>query len=339
MIGVAYSNAPHYSELTKDGGLTWKQTGAGKLEETVEDSFTLLPNGKVLTVDLSIPANSELYDPSSGTWGPGGNTVVDFSANNQCYEIGPSVLRYDGTVLQVGANTHNAVYDSKTGVWSAAPDTPGLAATDGPGAILPNGNVLVTLAPYNAAGGYCYQAPNQYFEWDGTNFNPVPSPPDGGGPSFVYYMLVLPTGEIMQTDSGGGVSFYTTSGTYKPAWAPTITSLSDTHLHPGDLSRKVSGTQFNGFTQGSAFGDDFQNATNYPLVRITNNASGHVFYARTHNHSSMGIATGAEIVSTLFDVPCSTELGASKLVVVTNGIPSNSENVDVVLPNKAACQQ
>ena len=43
--------------------------------------------------------------------------------------------------------------------------------------------------------------------------------------------------------------------------------------------------------------------TNYPLVRITNNNTGHVFYARTHDHSSMGVATGNMAVSTNFDVP------------------------------------
>ena len=70
-------------------------------------------------------------------------------------------------------------------------------------------------------------------------------------------------------------------------------------------------------------GDDEAAATNYPLVRITNHATGHVFYARTHDHSSMGVATGDQIVSTHFDVPAGLERGASDLVVVANGIASN----------------
>ena len=40
-------------------------------------------------------------------------------------------------------------------------------------------------------------------------------------------------------------------------------------------------------------GDELNAATNYPLVRITNMASGHVAYARTHDHSTMGVATGS----------------------------------------------
>jgi hypothetical protein len=67
---------------------------------------------------------------------------------------------------------------------------------------------------------------------------------------------------------------------------------------------------------------------NYPLVRITN-ATGHVFYPATHGHSTMGVATGAKIVSTKFDVPSGIETGASKLVVIANGIPSASVEVTV----------
>jgi hypothetical protein len=69
--------------------------------------------------------------------------------------------------------------------------------------------------------------------------------------------------------------------------------------------------------------------SSYPLVRITNTASGHVFYARTHNHSTMGVATGTKVVSTNFDVPSGMETGASTLVVVANGIPSAPVDVTV----------
>jgi len=85
----------------------------------------------------------------------------------------------------------------------------------------------------------------------------------------------------------------------------------------------ISGTQFNGLSQGATYGDDAQEATNYPLVRIKNHASGHVQYARTHDHSTMGVATGAAAVSTKFDAPSTLESGPADLVVVANGIPSN----------------
>jgi hypothetical protein len=91
----------------------------------------------------------------------------------------------------------------------------------------------------------------------------------------------------------------------------------------------VSGTQFNGLSQAAAVGDELNAATNYPLVRITNLASGHVVYARTHDHSSMGVATGSTVVSTLFNVPAAAETGPSSLVVVANGIPSVPVSVTV----------
>ena len=92
---------------------------------------------------------------------------------------------------------------------------------------------------------------------------------------------------------------------------------------------KITGTQFNGLSQAAAFGDEYQTATNYPLVRITNNGTGHVFYAKTHDHSTMGVATGTKPVFTNFDVPAGMETGASTLVVVTNGIPSLPVSITV----------
>ena len=92
---------------------------------------------------------------------------------------------------------------------------------------------------------------------------------------------------------------------------------------------KIYGTQFNGLSQAASFGDEYQTATNYPLVRITNNSTGHVFYAKTHDHSTMAVATGTKVVFTNFDVPAGMETGASSLVVVANGIPSQPVNITV----------
>lgn len=75
-------------------------------------------------------------------------------------------------------------------------------------------------------------------------------------------------------------------------------------------------------TQGAAYGDDVQAATNFPLVRITNLETSHVFYSRTHDHSSMAVASDA-LVSTHFDVPATQERGLSVLEVVANGIASD----------------
>jgi hypothetical protein len=75
-------------------------------------------------------------------------------------------------------------------------------------------------------------------------------------------------------------------------------------------------------SQGAAYGDDVQAATNYPLVRITNLHTGHVFYSRTYDHSSMAVASH-DLVSTHFNVAVAQERGLSRLEVVANGIPSS----------------
>jgi len=100
-------------------------------------------------------------------------------------------------------------------------------------------------------------------------------------------------------------------------------------VSPGQANYSISGTQFNGLTQATAYRDDLQNATNYPLVRIVHTNSGHLFYCKTHNPSSMGVATGSALVSTQFDAPADIELGPSKLYVVANDIQSAPQRISV----------
>ena len=81
------------------------------------------------------------------------------------------------------------------------------------------------------------------------------------------------------------------------------------------------GNKFNGASQGAAYGDDYQAATNYPIVRITNKSTGHVFYCRTHGHSTMAVGYPGPTYTHL-DIPANMETGASYLEVVANGIAS-----------------
>ncbi|HEY6577909.1 MAG TPA: hypothetical protein VIY09_01175, partial [Rhizomicrobium sp.] len=85
----------------------------------------------------------------------------------------------------------------------------------------------------------------------------------------------------------------------------------------------------NGLSQANSFGDEFQCNTNFPLVQIINGKTGHVFFAKTHDHSTMAVATGNQTVSTHFDVPSGIETGASTLVVIANGIPSAPVSITV----------
>jgi hypothetical protein len=321
-----------------------------KFDEYDEEGWTLLPNGKVLTVDAYVacpsdqPActaagfsgsNSELWNPGTQTWSSAGSTIVQLwdsncGAGGGSFEVGPAILRPNGTVFYTGASDcspgHTAIYNSATGKWTGGPNFPNNdAANDAPAAIETNGNVIVMASPFTGT----FSAPANFYEWNGTKLNLFPAPPNAvNDASFVGHLLVLPTGQVMFTDFSTDVEILTTAGPYKSSWQPTIHSA-PASVNAGGVNYSISGTQFNGLTQGAAYGDDLQDATNYPLVRIANNATGHVFYCKTHGHSTMGVATGGTRVSTKFDVPANIELGPSELYVVANGIPSAPQSISV----------
>ena len=127
--------------------------------------------------------------------------------------------------------------------------------------------------------------------------------------------------DVRQLESNLKALGYGDMGLALPILAPVVT------ICPSTVTRgqtyHLFGRQFNGWSQAASFGDEFQTATNYPLIRIVNNSTGHVFYARTHDHSTMGVQTKNSPTFTNFDVPAGMETGASKLFVVANGIPSN----------------
>jgi hypothetical protein len=311
----------------------WTGTGSAKFDANSEEGWTLLPGGKVLTVDAYANKyqgngmNSEIYDPGTGAWTSAGSTQVqlwDSSANcggqgRASYEVGPMVLRPDGTVFATGANRcaagHTAIYNVSAGTWTAGPDFPqSLDIADGPAALLPNGDVLMMTSP----GIFGYGA--VFFEWDGSKLNQVQGPPAAPSDSSYFgHLLVLPTGQIMFTDFSNDVELYNPSGSPYLGLAPSAL-LASVALSRGS-SLVLFGNRFNGASQAGAYGDDFQDATNYPLVRITNKNTGHVFYCRTHDHNTMAVGYPGPTYTHL-DIPANMETGASNLEVVTNGIPS-----------------
>ncbi len=100
--GSECTNQTYQAQLN-ESTLTWTIIGAGngKADQNSEEGWELLPTGNVLTVDLSDLKNSELFNPSTDKWSSAGNTGVTLP-NSSCYEIGPAVLRPDGTVYAVG---------------------------------------------------------------------------------------------------------------------------------------------------------------------------------------------------------------------------------------------
>jgi hypothetical protein len=309
--------------------LSWSSVGSGKIDGFSEEGLTLLPNGDVMVVDTENGTHAERYNPVRGRWGSAGNTGVVLPSNGGMGivpELGPAVLRPDGTVFVGGATANSSVYypsASKvgTGFWIPGPTFPTGVAADAPAALLITGNVLIVTSPF-------FNVPSTFFEFDGSNFNAVPAPPNAvNDASFYGRMVELPSGQILFTDGSSDVEIYTPAGSYNSAWEPIITNVTGTITHGNTYP--IFGARFNGLSQGAMYGDDAQMASNYPLVRIRNNGTGHVFYCKTHGHSTMAVATGNRIVSTNFDVPSGIETGASTLAVVANGIPSPAVNVTV----------
>jgi len=309
--------------LLNENLMTWSTTGAGKADPNSEEGWTLLPSGKVLTVDVVGEPNSELYNPATGSWSSAGMVPVNLI---QASEVGPQVLRPDGTVFVAGASQHTAIYNTLNGHWSTGPDYPvvngqQLDVTDGPATLLTDGEVMLAASPG------VYQPPASFLVFNGTQFTVIPGPPNSpNNSSYNVRLLMLPTGQVLQTDASNDVEIYNTGVRPDHRIAPTISSVATTLTHGATFT--IAGTLFNGMSQANTYGDDAQQASNYPLVRIKNIATGHVFYARTHDHSFMGVASPA-VVSTLFDVPAGIELGASTLEVVVNGIHSKPVSVTV----------
>jgi len=310
--------------------LTWTSLPPkGKKDFDAEEGWTLLADGTFLTADVKKAPNSEIYSTVLKEWKTAGSTIVDLHSpspfgcinygpnGSLCYyppgEIGPQILRPDGTVLVTGSYTstgngagNTAIYDSLTGKWTVGPTFPnGDNAGDSFAALLPNGDVLV-----EGDSGTSYV-------FDGATLK--------AGPPIPGSLMVLPTGQVLV--GGGPTGVYNPTGTYQTSWQPAITTYPSTVTRGSTYS--ISGTQFNGLSQAASFGDEYQTATNYPLVRITNKSTQHVFYAKTHDHSTMGVATGSATVSTNFDVPAAAETGPSTLEVVANGIPSPTVAITV----------
>ena len=309
--------------LFDEGSLSWTITGSGKHDENSEEGWTLLRDAKVLTADVASEPNSELYNPVSGSWSFAGTVPVDLT---QAFEIGPQTLRPDRTVFVAGASQHTAIYDTRLKTWTAGPDFPivnsqQLDIADGPATLLTNGDVLMAASPG------VYNAPMSMLVFDGTSITVVPGPPNApNDSSYNVRLLMLPTGQVLETDGSDDVEIYTPGVLPDRSVAPTITSVATTLTH--GVTYSIAGILFNGVSQANTYGDDVQQASNYPLVRIQNAATGHVFYARTHDHSFMGVDSRAT-VTTMFDVPADIELGPSLLEVVTNGVRSKPVAVTV----------
>jgi uncharacterized repeat protein (TIGR03803 family) len=291
-----------------------------------ECSWAKLADGSIITIDPS-DQKSQRYVPSLNQWVPDADVPVNLWSFDGV-EIGAALTLPNGKAFFFGADGTNAIYTAggattNQGVWTAAAVTPGgFGLADVPAAMMNNGKILCATGT-NCGNGGCQTPPWRFYEYDytvgsGGSFTLVSNPlPPNSAPG---KMLDLPDGTVLLSYFNTQLYVYVPDGSPLVAGKPTISSITQN----ADGSYHLVGTGLNGISEGATYGDDAQMNSNYPLVRMTNGFTGNVYYARTYNWSSTGIQTGDTPITTEFALPPGLPPGKYSLVVVANGITSDS---------------
>jgi len=310
---------------------SWSPGGV-KAVRSNEETWVLLPDKTILTVQCFAPFGGEKFIISSNLWKTEGSPPVTL-VDPVMHEIGPAMLMYNGHVIYFGAANDNghgktALYappasPTGTGVWRAGPDIPKvnnqtIVCNDCPASLLPNGKVLFTAANFVNNG---WGQPILFFEYDpNTNtISQAPTPPNNNNVLFLSRLMLLPTGQVLFSAFSNNIQCYTPDGGPENAWRPTIFGI------PWRISNTewlLYGTQLNGLSQANIYGDDCYPATNYPLIRLRQSLPPNkVYFARTYNFSTMGVATGPSLQHFNFSVR-NIPYGHYELCVIANGISS-----------------
>jgi hypothetical protein len=292
-----------------------------------EETWVKLPDDSILTWDVFSALHSQRYVPAQNQWVDAGVLPAALTNSGVGFEAGPATLLPDGRAFFVGATNQTALYNPASNRWAAGPELPaGMGSDDAPGAMLPNGHFVF------AADHPLFHAPTSLFDYDpvANTLTEMAVPGSLGldsRPALVNRMLVLPSGELLFSNATSQAYVYAPDGGPDPSWRPAVSGIS----HVNGNVYQLTGTQLNGISEGASYGDDAEMASNYPIVRIVNDA-GKVFYARTSNWSSTGVATGTTPVSTTFTLPAGIRRGTFQLSVVANGIASDPVTFTVSPP-------
>lgn len=340
LIGALTTTACIIYDPTTD---SWTTAGS-KAVRSNEESWVLQPDNTIVTTQCWSPYQTEKYIIANDTWQNEGSLPVTL-CDTVMHEIGAGVLMYNGHTIFFGAAKSGnvgktAIYTppataTGTGTWAAGPDIPqvsnqAVVANDCPATLLPNGKVLTTAAPWqnNNWGGPVY-----FFEYDPTanTITQAPTPSNNGtfpaGQSSQLYwsrMMLLPTGQVMFSPSSKNVQVYTPDGGPQEGWRPTISSVTAHGTLFFNDYFVLRGTQLNGLSQANMYGDDCSSATNYPLVRLRNTTTNKIYYGRTYDFSTLGVATGPSMQSATFSLSGIPD-GDYELCVIANGISSHCQ--------------
>lgn len=254
----------------------------------------ILPNGHVI---LAADAGASGFT-SSGNLTTGSNIITNI----------PSTA-----ILQVGWGV------SGTGIPSGA----SISSVDSPSQIHINALATATTTGSAITFGGTFSPPTQLFDFNpgtGTIGPLSPAIPDTNllrESAYPTRMLVLPTGQLLFSDSSSQLWVYTPDGGPSPALRPVINNVT----YNGSGLFTLTGQQLTGQSAGAAYGDDDQMETNYPIVKMTS-FTGNVYYARTTNWSSTGVDGGTSPETVNFTLNSALTPGNYTVVVTGAGISS-----------------
>ncbi|MGH8317803.1 MAG: hypothetical protein ACREUL_07470 [Steroidobacteraceae bacterium] len=286
----------------------------------------ILPNGHVYLIADSGPNPVSL---DAGTTAGSASVSVPTTAGLQ---PGWSVAQADGKKTTIPPGTYIYSVDSSTSFTLGAYNSSGNLA---PINALQTGTLGLVL-------GGIFSSPSQLFDFDpraGT-MTPIPAPPGSFLPdegAYVTRMLVLPTGQLMLSDSSNQLYVYTpdASHAYTPhGWGQGSLLPAIFHVqYTGGGVFRLTGTQLNGQSDGSAYGDDDQMNENFPVVRLEDPATGNVYYCRTTNWSSVSVAGGNRPETVDFTLNPAVTAGRYELTVVGAGLASPPVRIEIT-PNE-----
>jgi len=294
-----------------------------------EATWLKLPDDSILTID-PFGVNSERYCPAASyAWVNDSNVPVALY-DSFGFEMGGGALLPNGKAIIIGSTGNTAIYTptgtTSPGTWVAGPVIPnGRGEPDGPSCMMVNGKLLFIASAAPTSANH-FPSPSYFYEYDYVT-NTITQVPNhlnvaNGSDNVSTYlglMLQLPDGNVLYSHQNSDVYVYNPGGTPLAMGKPVVQSISKN----GDGSFHLSGTGLNGINEGACYGDDWQMATNYPLVRI-NHSNGNTYYARTYNWSSTSVMTGSRVLTTEYKLPAGLPAGSYTLRVIGNGFASDA---------------
>src|SRR5579863_6826007 len=283
-----------------------------------------LQDGRVLEIGAS--QHTALYNPAWNTWEAGPDTIGTLNGIASPFgaDDAPGAILPNGHVIfaaDAGASGFTSSGNTTAGsaVITGIPSTalfqvfwsvsgngiPGgayVASVDSPSQVTISVPATATTSADAITWGGTFSNPTELFEFDPlrnsiqqiTSALPDPNLPFEG--SYPTRMLILPTGQLLFSDSSSQLWVYTSEDGPNPFLRPLVLNVN--YLGAGKY--RLTGLQIDGQSSGAAYGDDDQMDSNYPIIRMVDSHA-NVLYARTSNWSK--IAVGEDGIETVDFTP------------------------------------